>query len=156
MSLGRSGVQTVPVSVLVADDDADFREALVELLAADKRYVVVGSAACGADARRLCEALRPALVLLDVRMPGGGADLTRALTSCEHAPVVVAVSAQTGLSTVATMIGCGARGYFAKGRLGATLADALARVVAGERVLDVPGAEEALRLVDGSLAGSRT
>ena len=96
----------------------------------------MGSAASGADVRLLCADLRPALVLLDVLMAGGGPELAHALgTSADHRPVVVAV-----------------QGYFAKGRLGTTLPDALARVVDGERVLDVPGAEEALRLVQGPLA----
>lgn len=152
VSPGRTGGPAAPLSVLVADDDAVFREALVDLLAADDRYVVVGVAATGAEVRRLCRDLRPALVLLDVRMPEGGAELARALVTSEHPPVVVAVSAQTGLRTVAAMVAGGARGYLAKGRLGATLPDALARVVAGDRVLDVPGAEEALRLAEGRSA----
>lgn len=141
------------VSVLVADDDEAFREALVDVLDADERFLVVGTAASGGEVPRLCADLRPDLVLLDVRMAGGGVDLARALgTAAGHRPVVVAVSAQTGVTTVAAMLSAGARGYLAKGRLGATLPDSLARVVAGERVLEVPGAEEALRLVEGPLA----
>lgn len=144
--------QTPSVTVLVADDDDAFREALVDVLAADGRFEVVGSATSGADVRRLSAELRPSLVLLDVRMAGGGPELAHALsTSPGPRPVVVAVSAQTGVTTVAAMLAAGVRGYFAKGRLGTTLPDALARVVAGERVLDVPGAEEALRLVEGPL-----
>ena len=137
----------------MADDDDAFREALVDVVAADERFVVVGTAASGADVPRLCADLRPDLVLLDVRMTGGGADLARALgTAADHRLVVVAVSAQTGVTTVVAMVSAGARGYFAKGRLGATLTDSLARVVAGERVLEVPGADEALRLLEGPLA----
>jgi two-component system nitrate/nitrite response regulator NarL len=148
--------QTPPVTVLVADDDDAFRLALVDLLAADERFEVVGSARSGVDVHRLCADLRPALVLLDVRMAGGGPGLARALGTVEdHRPVVVAVSAQTGVTTVTAMLAAGVQGYFAKGRLGTTLPDALMRVVAGERVLDVPGAEQALRLVEGSLDPER-
>ncbi|WP_107775089.1 response regulator [Nocardioides sediminis] len=148
--------QTPPVTVLVADDDDAFRLALVDLLAADERFEVVGSAPSGVDVHPLCAELRPALVLLDVRMAGGGPTLARSLGTLEgHRPVVVAVSAQTGVTTVAAMLEAGVQGYFAKGRLGTTLPDALARVVAGERVLDVPGAEQALRLVEGSLDPER-
>lgn len=149
----RSGRPGAPVTVLVADDDDTFRAALVDVLSADGRFVVVGTAASGAEVPGLCDALRPELVLVDVRMAGGGVDLARALVAvADHRPVVVAVSAQTGVTTVAAMLSAGARGYLAKGRLGATLTDSLARVVAGERVLEVPGSEEALRLVEGPLA----
>lgn len=141
------------MTVLVADDDAAFREALVDVLSADERFTVVGTAASGAEVPRMCARLRPDLVLVDVRMSGGGVDLARALRAQEgRRPLVVAVSAQTGVTTVAAMLSAGARGYLAKGRLGATLPDSLARVVAGERVLEVPGAEEALRLVEEPLA----
>lgn len=149
----RSAGLGAPVTVLVADDDAAFREALVDVLSADERFTVVGTAASGAEVPEMCARLRPDLVLVDVRMAGGGVDLARALRAqAGHRPVVVAVSAQTGVTTVAAMLSAGARGYLAKGRLGATLPDSLARVVAGERVLEVPGAEEALRLVQEALA----
>lgn len=143
----------MPVTVLVADDDDTFRDALVDVLSADPRFAVIGTATSGTEVPRLCAELRPDLVLADVRMAGGGVELARALGSApDHRPVVVAVSAQTGVTTVAAMLDAGARGYLAKGGLGATLPDSLARVVAGERVLEVPGAEEALRLLEGRLA----
>ncbi|WP_162254082.1 response regulator [Nocardioides sp. Soil774] len=149
----RSAGLGAPVTVLVADDDAAFREALVDVLSADERFTVVGTAASGAEVPPMCARLRPDLVLVDVRMSGGGVDLARALRAQEgRRPLVVAVSAQTGVTTVAAMLSAGARGYLAKGRLGATLPDSLARVAAGERVLEVPGAEEALRLVEEPLA----
>ena len=149
----RSAGLGAPVTVLVADDDAAFREALVDVLSADERFTVVGTAASGVEVPAMCARLRPDLVLVDVRMSGGGAELARALRAqVGHRPMLVAVSAQTGVTTVAAMLSAGARGYLAKGRLGATLPDSLARVVAGERVLEVPGAEEALRLVEEPLA----
>jgi two-component system nitrate/nitrite response regulator NarL len=147
--------RSAPLTVVVGDDDDAFREALVDLLTADDRFEVVGSTASGAEVRRLSAELRPDLVLIDVRMSGGGAGLAMALgATASHRPGIVAVSAQTGVTTVATMLAAGVHGYLAKGTLGATLPDSLVRVSRGERVLDVPGAAEALRLVDGPLAPS--
>lgn len=144
---------TAPLTVVVGDDDEAFREALVDLLAADERFEVVGSTASGTEVRRLSAELRPDLVLIDVRMSGGGAGLALALgAAATPRPSVVAVSAQTGVTTVATMLAAGVHGYLAKGNLGSTLPDSLVRVCRGERVLDVPGAVEALRLVEGPLA----
>jgi DNA-binding NarL/FixJ family response regulator len=144
---------SAPLTVVVGDDDDAFREALVDLLSADERFEVVGSTASGTQVRRLSAGLQPDLVLIDVRMDGGGAGLAMALGATgTHRPTIVAVSAQTGVTAVATMLAAGVHGYFAKGNLGATLPDSLVRVCRGERVLDVPGAAEALRLVDGPLA----
>ena len=97
-------------------------------------------------------------MLLDVRMPGGGAaggprpaalprSRRRPGTTGRHAPpVVVAVSAHTGASVVVSMLRAGVSGYLAKGRLGA-LPDLLARCADGEVVLAVPSGADALRQV---------
>ena len=45
--------QSAPLTVVVGDDDEAFREALVDVLAADDRFEVVGSTASGAEVRRL-------------------------------------------------------------------------------------------------------
>jgi CheY-like chemotaxis protein len=56
------------VSVLVVDDESDIREAVSELLA-EEGYAVLG-AASGAEALKQLRDHRPALVLLDLMMPG--------------------------------------------------------------------------------------
>jgi len=58
------------IRVLVVDDEAPARAKLVRKLAADPRFVVVGEASDGLQAVAAIEALAPALVILDVQMPG--------------------------------------------------------------------------------------
>ena len=58
--------------VVVADDDPTFRSAAVEVLEADDRFAVVGEVATGAGLAELVEETGADVVLLDVRMPGGG------------------------------------------------------------------------------------
>lgn len=59
----------MPSPVLIVDDDTDLRRALTELLE-EEGYAVVG-AADGRDAlAKLQAGLRPALILLDLMMPG--------------------------------------------------------------------------------------
>ena len=148
-----------PIRVLVADDDAAVRTALVDVLTADGRFVVVGTAGSGREALTAAAATRTDVVLLDVRMPGGGAEGTYALRSMTAlglppAPLVIAVSADTGASTVAAVLRAGAVGYLTKGRLGA-LPDLVVRCVEGEVVLAVTSAAEALqRLMDRRQVGS--
>ncbi|MDQ3898964.1 MAG: response regulator, partial [Actinomycetota bacterium] len=54
--------------VLVAEDEALIRLDLIEMLS-EEGYVVVGEAADGQQAVEQAEALRPDLVIMDVKMP---------------------------------------------------------------------------------------
>jgi two-component system nitrate/nitrite response regulator NarL len=136
------------IRVAVADDDPLIRSAITEVLGADARFTVVGAAADGDALDDLVRAEPVDVVLLDVRMPGGGPEGAAMLLAGDPAPapVVVAVSAHTGPTTVASMLRAGAVGYLAKGRL-AALPDLVARCAAGEVVLAVPSGAEALRQV---------
>jgi DNA-binding NarL/FixJ family response regulator len=58
-----------PITVLVADDQALVRAALVALLGSQPDLTVVAEAANGADAVALTRDLTPDVVLMDIRMP---------------------------------------------------------------------------------------
>jgi DNA-binding NarL/FixJ family response regulator len=58
-----------PITVLVADDQALVRAALVALLGAQPDLTVVAEAASGAEAVALARDLTPDVVLMDIRMP---------------------------------------------------------------------------------------
>jgi DNA-binding NarL/FixJ family response regulator len=142
------------IRVALADDDKAFRDALVDVLEVDPRFRVVGAHSTGVGVAGMVADLRPDLVLLDVRMSSGGAQAARAVRaagqSSGRVPVVVALSADSTRSTVVTMLREGATGYLLKGSIGSGLPDLLARCAAGETVLRVPGAAEALRAVEGA------
>jgi two-component system nitrate/nitrite response regulator NarL len=140
-----------PIRVAIADDDPMIRSAIAEVLGADPRFTVVGAAATGEALVDLVREEPTDVVLLDVRMPGGGPEGAAAVLAEGPAPVVVAVSAHTGPRTVASMLRAGAVGYLAKGRL-AALPDLVARCAAGEVVLAVTSGAEALRQLMGAAA----
>lgn len=132
------------IRVAIADDDATMRETLAATLRTDDRYDVVAVAESGTALLELIATLRPHVVLVDLRMPGGGPELLAAL---QHGPPVVAlvVSAESAPSAVVSVLRAGARGYLAKGRIGHCLPDFVARSAQGEVVLAVPTGAEVLR-----------
>lgn len=136
----------------VADDDPHLRAAVTEVLGADDRFEVVGAVESGDALLALLRGLADDgagvdVVLVDVRMPGGGVAALRSLreTFGDDAPPVVVISAHTSARLVLDMLAEGAAGYLGKGRIGANLADLVAGAVDGELVLAVPGAQEILR-----------
>lgn len=69
---------STPITVFLADDDADFRRIYRRLLTGSDGYRVAGEAGTGQDALRQMMALRPDVALVDVQMPdGSGLDVVR-------------------------------------------------------------------------------
>jgi DNA-binding NarL/FixJ family response regulator len=134
-----------PTSVVIADDDDDMRRAMREALAAHGDFSVVAEATDGHGLEEVAAATGADLVVLDVRMPGGGAPAARRLTALSPAPVVVAVSASTDAATVASLLRAGAAGFLAKGALGQSFSEDLARISRGHVVIGVPNAAQVLR-----------
>ncbi len=68
------------VKILLADDNARFRQRVKEFLASEPDIQVIGEAANGREAIRKAEDLRPNLILMDLMMPGmNGLEATRRL-----------------------------------------------------------------------------
>jgi DNA-binding NarL/FixJ family response regulator len=137
------------LSIVVADDDDEMRRALREILTAHESFEVVGEVAHGHDLEVLAADTRADMVLLDVRMPAGGADAARRLATLSPAPVVVAVSASTDVPTVVAMLRAGARGFLAKGHLGRSFTEDLDRIARGQVLIAVPHAVQVLRALAG-------
>jgi hypothetical protein len=67
-----------PIRVLIADDHPLFRDGMHGLLDSEADTEVVGEAKTGEEAVELAEALRPDVILMDLKMPGiNGIQATR-------------------------------------------------------------------------------
>lgn len=101
-------------SVLIVDDHAAFRTSARALLEADG-WDVVGEAADGTAGIEAARALRPDVVLLDVRLPDrDGFDCAAVLTSDGYRPTVIITSSSDDPLYPDRAASCGARGFLAK------------------------------------------
>ncbi|WP_024794121.1 response regulator [Tomitella biformata] len=102
------------IRVLLADDHAAIRAGLRMILESDDGIEVVGEAADGAVAIAQARALRPDVVLMDIRMPGvDGLVATRAITAESGARVLVLTSFEVD-EYVFGSLRAGASGYLLK------------------------------------------
>jgi EAL domain-containing protein (putative c-di-GMP-specific phosphodiesterase class I) len=105
-----------PIRVLVADDDFDFAEALVDLLDAEAGVTLIGPAHDAEEAVALALSGRPQVALLGVGMPrGGGLRATREILTADSSVQIIALSASDDRSAVLEMLRAGAGGYLVKG-----------------------------------------
>ncbi|MFE4259888.1 response regulator [Streptomyces sp. NPDC056883] len=103
--------------ILIADDQEDVRNGFRLILDSQPDMTVVGEAADGASAVELARALRPDLVLTDIRMPGlDGLEVTRLLAgpTAEHPVRVVVVTTFDLDDYVHTALRNGACGFLLK------------------------------------------
>jgi DNA-binding NarL/FixJ family response regulator len=107
------------VSVLVVDDQATFRQAMVAVVDATDGFEIVGQAASGETALRACAELQPDLVLMDVNLPGiDGVEATRRLRGLPSPPVVLLLSTYDADTADGFISDCGAAAYVLKSEFG--------------------------------------
>jgi DNA-binding NarL/FixJ family response regulator len=124
-----------PIRVLLADDHAAIRAGLRLMLEQAADIAVVGEAADGAIAVRQATALRPHVVLMDIRMPGtDGITATRAITTSGVADVLILTTFDID-EYLFGALRAGAAGFLLKSVEPAALVDAVRRVAAGDGVV---------------------
>lgn len=127
-----------PVRVFLVDDHEVVRCGLVEMLAHAPDVTVVGEAATAGQALARIRAVRPDVVLLDVRLPDGdGPSVCRELrTALAPPPACLFLTSYTDDEALFDAVEAGAAGFLLKevGRL--DLVDAVRRVAAGGSLLD--------------------
>ncbi|WP_419705783.1 response regulator [Promicromonospora sp. NFX87] len=147
------------IRVLLADDHAAIRAGLRMLLATAGDIEVIGEAGDGAVAVANARALRPDVVLMDVRMPGtDGVTATRQIVEEGLAEVLVLTTFDLD-EYVFGALRAGAAGFLLKTAEATALVDAVRHVAAGDGVV---APEVTRRLIaklaepqDGNGAGGR-
>jgi DNA-binding NarL/FixJ family response regulator len=123
-------------SVVIVDDHSIFRSGLRTDL--DPQLTVVGEAGTVDEAVALIANLVPAVVLLDVHLPGGdgggGAEVIRRSADLLGSVRFLALSVSDSAEDVVGVIRAGARGYITKGSSGSEVSAAVAAVASGDAV----------------------
>jgi DNA-binding NarL/FixJ family response regulator len=125
-----------PIRVLVVDDHQVVREGLRSFLDVQDDLEVVGEAADGESAVAQAEALRPDVILLDLRMPGSdGVAALRELAARRNPARVLVVTSFTEPAAVLPAVRAGAAGYVYKDVDPPALAAAIRSVHLGHTLL---------------------
>lgn len=125
-----------PVRVVLADDQALMRMGFRMVLEAEEDIEVVGEAADGRSAVAQARALRPDVVLMDVRMPGmNGIEATEAITTQSPATKVLILTTFDLDEYAFAGLKAGAAGFLLKDTRPADLAEAIRTVAGGEAVV---------------------
>jgi DNA-binding NarL/FixJ family response regulator len=122
--------------VVLADDHPIWREAVERDLTA-RGFLVVGTAADGEKAERVCRATRPDVLVCDLSMPGLTGDQVTARVVSQQTRVLI-LSASGATEDVLEAVKAGASGYLLKSAGSDELAEAVTRTAAGETVFS-PG-----------------
>ncbi|MEE6281745.1 response regulator transcription factor [Georgenia sp. MJ170] len=126
---------SAPIRALVVDDQPLIRHSLHLVLDAAPDITVVGEAGTGDDAVAQATELRPDVVLMDIRMPGGdGIDATHRITADPALTAVrILVLSMFELDEyVDAALRAGASGFLLKDAVPEELTEAVRRTHAGE------------------------
>ncbi|MGW7687357.1 response regulator [Streptomyces asiaticus] len=125
-----------PIRVLIADDQVMVREGFSVLLNAQPDIEVIGEAVDGRQAIAQVAALRPDVVLMDIRMPEvNGLEATREIVAADADAKVLVLTTFDLDEYVYQALRSGASGFLLKDASARQLGDAVRVVAAGEALL---------------------
>jgi len=129
----------VTIRVVVADDQGMVRSGFSVLLNAQPDIEVIGEAVNGQEAITQAAALRPDVILMDVRMPVlDGLQATREITAMTDPPKILVLTTFDLDDYVYEALRSGASGFLLKDASATELANAVRLVAAGDALL-APG-----------------
>ncbi|MDR0415940.1 MAG: response regulator transcription factor [Propionibacteriaceae bacterium] len=143
---------TSPITVLIADDQSLRRMGFAMVLKAEDDIAVVGEAADGPAAVAQVAALRPDIVLMDVRMPGcDGIEATRQIVQTFPDTRVIVLTTFDLDEYAIGAINAGASGFLLKDVRPHDLVTAIRAVASGEATISPRVTRRMLDLFAGHL-----
>jgi DNA-binding NarL/FixJ family response regulator len=105
----------VKLKILIVDDDALIREGLNMILETEEGFNVVGTAANGQDAIKMCSELQPEIILMDIRMPVmDGVQATKLIKQQFSSIKILLLTTFKDVEYIRSAVKSGAEGYILK------------------------------------------
>ena len=145
-------VTHTPLRVVLVDDSELVRRGIKAVLSAETEppIRVVGEAGNVANAIAECVRLKPAVVLMDIRLPdGSGFEACRKIVEQLPETRIVMLTSYSSDNFVYEAVTSGAQGYLMKEIDPAGLVQAIVDVAAGRSILDPDTTTRVLRLLRG-------
>lgn len=125
----------LPIRIVIADDHVLVRQGIRAFLETHADLSIVGEAEDAASAIALCSAQMPDVALLDLVMPGGGIEATRAIRAASPQTQVVLLTSFEDTQQIVAAVQAGALSCLLKDVDADALADTLRKAARGEAVL---------------------
>jgi DNA-binding NarL/FixJ family response regulator len=100
-----------PIRVLIADQQSLFRQGIRSVLTKEENIEVCGEVDSGQEVLTVASVLLPDVILLDINLPPGGLDLTKAIKRQLPQVAVVIISPQSSNEELFEVIKARAAGY---------------------------------------------
>jgi DNA-binding NarL/FixJ family response regulator len=124
------------IRILCIDDHPIVLEGLMGVMGLQPDFTVVGTATSGKEAVKLFDALRPEIVLLDVKLRDmTGFEVMQQILKIQADARIVMLTSLEGDADIERALAMGARGYVVKGATRDELARAIRSVHAGRRYI---------------------
>jgi DNA-binding NarL/FixJ family response regulator len=125
-----------PIRILIVDDHPVVCAGLASMLAGHEEFEVIGSAASGERALAVIRQANPAVILLDLRMPGmDGIAVLHALKSMPSPPHALILTSFEKDEDIYRAFRSGAAGYLLKDTTEAEMVTAITQVNGGKRYI---------------------
>ncbi len=124
-----------PIRIVIADDHVLVRQGIRAFLETHPDLEIVGEAEDAASAAQLCESRKPDVALVDLVMPGGGIEATRAIRTTSPQTQVVLLTSFEDVQQIVAAVQAGALSCMLKDVDADALADTLRRAARGEAML---------------------
>jgi DNA-binding NarL/FixJ family response regulator len=142
------------INVLIADDHVFYREGVRALLGNSPEITVIGEASNGDEVIARAAELKPAVILMDLKMPGmNGIEATRRIHETNPKIGVLVITMFDDDDSVFAAMRAGARGYLLKDADKDELVRAIVAVDKGEAIFSPAIAQRMIQYFTGSAAG---